>query len=203
VLGVRVTKGFARELSKACSAAGCTQSDMLRLGLAKLSKSSSDDPDAQLALVRDALGLEGDADREMINAALDAAFAIVGDAEPQDPMAASANTPPADPMAQPGTDKAVAASKALSSAQIEALTRRGLPLTNRAWLELGKSVLRSARDEPPARAASTSSAVTLSKAQVQAEIAKLSKDKLDAIKARGMTPEQFIAARAGVLRKAQ
>ena len=36
---------------------------------------------------------------------------------------------------------------------------------------------------------------------VQAEIAKLSKEKLDAIKAKGMTPEQFIAARGTVLRK--
>lgn len=38
---------------------------------------------------------------------------------------------------------------------------------------------------------------------VQAEIAKLSKTTLDAIKKKGMTPEQFIAERGNVLRKAR
>jgi len=100
VLSGRLTVGLARDLSTYCSTNSCSQSTALRIALAKLA-ASSDDPDAQLAAVREALALEPDAGRAEINTALDAVFAIVGDpsAEEIDPNAAAADAPPVPPLA--------------------------------------------------------------------------------------------------------
>lgn len=189
VLGVRVTKGFARELSKACSAAGCTQSDMIRLGLAKLAK-ASDDPDAQLTAVRDALGLDPDAGRASILAALDAAFAIVGDqsTQPVDPNAGAA-----DP--QPRTNP-LAASK-LNPDQLAALARRKLPATAEAWAALAKSMVRQATAAAPARAAAPGARRP---AAPVVGVAKLSKDELAYCAKHGLTPAQFEAKRGAAVR---
>src|SRR5687767_2279931 len=60
VIGARIDQGTARAIVQYCSRNRCTQSQALRAALQKLAKSSGD-PDAQLASVREALGLEPDA----------------------------------------------------------------------------------------------------------------------------------------------
>jgi hypothetical protein len=197
----RLTHDQREQVLLCAQAHGVSPGELTRLALTRMM--AGKDPAGVIDDLKAALGLPPEATPDEIAAAvsdvLDEIMAL--DDQPAeenpDPMAAAGATPPADP--NKPKDKPVAASK-LSEAQVTALQKRGLPPTVEAWTALGKSVLRSAKDAP-ARAGVQQ--VTLSRADVQAEIAKLSKSTLDAIKKKGMTPEQFIAERGTVLRKAK
>lgn len=192
VLGVRVTKGFARELARACSASGCSQSDLIRLALAKLAKKSAD-PDQQYAALLDLLGI--DPTTATTSQIEDAIVAILeahppeGDApaEPADPTASAADAPPPP----------LAASK-LSPQQAEALARRGLPQTQAAWSALTRSML-SAAERKPTRTPSPTAA--LSKPDVAAMIAGLSPDIRVAALKKFASLEEFVIERASVLKR--
>jgi hypothetical protein len=198
----RLTHEQREQVLLCAEAHGVSPGELTRVALTRLT--AGKDPAGVADDLRAALGLSPEATPDEIAAAvsdvLDEIMALDGQPaeENPDPMAAAGATPPADP--NKPNEKPVAASK-LSEAQVAALQKRGLPATTEAWAALGKSVLRSAKDAP-APTASTGH-VALSRAEVARQVAALKPEVRKAALAKGMTPEQFVIARAGVLRKAQ
>jgi hypothetical protein len=200
VLGVRVSKGFAREFSKACSAAGCTQSDLIRVALSKLAKTSGD-ADQQYAALLDLLGVDpATATTSQIE---DAIVAILeahppeGDAagpEAADPTAAAADIPPpANPLA--ASKPAVAASKPrLALSATELAYCRAHNLTEAAFQAKKTGAVRlhgAERARPPAQ-------VALAKG----DVSKLSASERQYCTRTGTDRQEFADRKANAVRRA-
>jgi hypothetical protein len=202
MIGARLTNSQIEQLKLCAEAHSCTVGELTRRVVTRFARVELGKPFEDVQGIaedlRTALGLpEGTPPEELLATVSDLVDQLLElddtlpATENPDPMAAAPAPPPIDPMA---------ASK-LSPAQVAALQKRGLPPTAEAWTALGKSVLRSAKDAP-APAPSTGR-VTLSRAEIVRQASALKPEVRKAALAKGMTPEQFVIARAGVLRKAQ
>ena len=134
VLSGRVTNGMAKDLAHYCSANRCTQSSALRIALARLAK-STDDPEAQLNAVREALGLDPEAGSGEVLDAIDRLFTQVGDPSTGDsPLAEGAA--PAAPKVGGGPKEEQAAMTRLSARDREAATAITDPTKRAKFVQL-------------------------------------------------------------------
>jgi hypothetical protein len=180
-IGARVSTGAAKALIRYCSTHGCSQSDALRVALAKLAE---DAPPSPIEMVADILGCEATA-----SACIAALRELDPSAEPEEPEVPPAPKKPANapPTGNPlGGNAEPPPRKQLSAAVLAACARLGI--TPAEYERRKRSAVRTAGAASPAPAPAPRAPGSLTASEIAGA------------KKLGITPQEFVARKAAAVR---